>query len=691
MLKFGGTSVATPERARGCASPRSRRARGGLCDRGGRFGDGPSARAVRDRSLLELVGGAPERRNADLLLAAGELIAAAVFADELARAGIAAVALSGAQAGIVTDERYGDATICASNRTRVRELLERGVVPVVAGFQGATEDGAITTLGRGGTDLSAIAHRARAGAERVDIYTDVSGAMTADPRRVPEARTIERASLDEMTELAEHGAKVMHHKAAEYAGRTGTRYAIKGLHTDRGTVVDERVTISQRAGDRRHVIGTAHVGAHHSRRHRIAVAPHADRARDVPPRGRCRDFDRSGDDQSSRRRVRGRGRSRRRAAAAARRFESRRARARRLLRSFRSSAAACATRPASCRESSRRSRAPTSKSFTAPTATSRSRCSCRRTDVDACRTRGARTVPTRRRGGGIMNALGADPDGDGHAVRRTRRARSCAKRSVSRAGWSTAATMGWWWPDRPARAKRSTTRERVDAVERGERRRRRTTRSSSPTPARTRRANRSRAVEARRPPAPTRSWRSFPTTTSRRRAACCDTSARSPKRRVCRSSSTTSRGAPPRTCCRKRCFELAQRHAQRRRRERVERRPQTDRHDLCAGARRISTSGRRRSSVLAVLGARCRRRRRRRVASLLAANTAGCSTRIEPATSTRRRRFTRSLLPLIDALFATTSPIPVKWAMRQLGFRVGECRLPLDAMPARARGYVCCR
>ncbi|MGA7355113.1 MAG: aspartate kinase, partial [Candidatus Cybelea sp.] len=114
-------------------------------------------------------------------------------------------------------------------------------VPVVAGFQGATEHGSITTLGRGGTDLSAIAIGHALDAERVDIYTDVSGAMTADPRRVPEAQTIERASLAEMTELAGHGAKVMHGKAAEYANQTGTRYAIKGLRTDRGTTVDDRV------------------------------------------------------------------------------------------------------------------------------------------------------------------------------------------------------------------------------------------------------------------------------------------------------------------------------------------------------------------------------------------------------------------------------------------------------------------
>ena len=104
-----------------------------------------------------------------------------------------------------------------------------------------TEEGSVTTLGRGGTDLSAIAIGHALEAQRVDIYTDVSGAMTADPRRVPAARTIERASLAEMTELANQGAKVMHHKAAEYANRTGTSYSVKGLRSNRGTLVEEHV------------------------------------------------------------------------------------------------------------------------------------------------------------------------------------------------------------------------------------------------------------------------------------------------------------------------------------------------------------------------------------------------------------------------------------------------------------------
>ncbi|MBV8155458.1 MAG: aspartate kinase, partial [Candidatus Eremiobacteraeota bacterium] len=239
VLKFGGTSLATADQ-RAIAFARIRDARDsgfGTVAVVSAMGRPPEPYATD--SLLSLVAGRSATRNADLLLAAGELISAAVFADELCADGIDAVALTGAQAGILTDGRHGDATIVRVDPAPIGDELDAGRVPVVAGFQGATADGVVTTLGRGGTDLSAIAIGHALGAERVDIYTDVSGAMTADPRRIPGARTIERASLAEMTELAEHGAKVMHHKAAGFANRTGTAYSIKGLQSDRGTMVDE--------------------------------------------------------------------------------------------------------------------------------------------------------------------------------------------------------------------------------------------------------------------------------------------------------------------------------------------------------------------------------------------------------------------------------------------------------------------
>ncbi len=241
VLKFGGTSVSTPE-LRGVAIERLREER----ERGrspvavvSAMGREPDAYATD--SLLALIGGRSGTRASDMLLACGEIISAAVFAAALEEAGLASVPLTGAQAGIITNAKSGDAKIVRVEPARVREVLESGAIPVVAGFQGITETGEITTLGRGGTDLTAIALGHALGAESVDIYTDVSGAMTGDPRRIEGAHMIERAGLEEMTELAQHGAKVMHHKAADYAQKTGTRYAIKGLRTGVGTVVDEHV------------------------------------------------------------------------------------------------------------------------------------------------------------------------------------------------------------------------------------------------------------------------------------------------------------------------------------------------------------------------------------------------------------------------------------------------------------------
>jgi aspartate kinase len=240
VLKFGGTSVANREE-RAIAYRRVREALdAGFATVAVVSAIGRSPEPYATDTLLGLIADRSGSPNADLLLSAGELISAALFADELSAGGVDAIALSGAQAGIVTDARHGDARILRVEPRAILDALDCGAVPVVAGFQGATEEGLVTTLGRGGTDLSAIAIGEALDAQRIDIYTDVSGAMTADPRRVPEARTIPRASLVEMTELANHGAKVVHDKAAEYAHRTGTRYSVKDLRTDRGTLVDDR-------------------------------------------------------------------------------------------------------------------------------------------------------------------------------------------------------------------------------------------------------------------------------------------------------------------------------------------------------------------------------------------------------------------------------------------------------------------
>ena len=239
VLKFGGTSLATAEQ-RALAIDRIRdEIASGHSPVAVVSAMGRSPEPYATDTLLALGGAPGHSRTNDLLLSCGEILSAAVFANALQTGGVAAAVFTGAQAGIVTGAAHGDAKILRVDPWRVREALDRGMVPVVAGFQGVTEDGDVTTLGRGGTDLSAIALGHALGAERVDIYTDVSGAMTGDPRRIAGAHTIRRASLEEMTELAQHGAKVMHHKAADLAQRTGTAYSIKGLKTGSGTLVDD--------------------------------------------------------------------------------------------------------------------------------------------------------------------------------------------------------------------------------------------------------------------------------------------------------------------------------------------------------------------------------------------------------------------------------------------------------------------
>jgi aspartate kinase len=190
-------------------------------------------------SLLALLGPSRGGPNRDLLVSCGEAIACAIFAELLTSWGADAQAMTGGQAGIITDSNFGDAKILRVQPKAVLAALERGIIPVVTGFQGVTEGGALTTLGRGGSDLSAIALGDALGSEAVEIFTDVSGVMTGDPRRIAGAHTIDRVSYAEMVELAADGAKVMHAKAAELARVTQTPYVVKGLRSNFGTTIDE--------------------------------------------------------------------------------------------------------------------------------------------------------------------------------------------------------------------------------------------------------------------------------------------------------------------------------------------------------------------------------------------------------------------------------------------------------------------
>lgn len=232
VLKFGGTSVATPEaRAAVAARVSEWQGRGDkivvVVSAMGRGGEGGSPYATD--SLLGLVSAdtaelAP--RELDAIAACGEDLSAAVLASELIVRGLPAVSLRGFQAGIVTDGVFRNARIESIEESRLKRVLDDGRIVVVTGFQGMSADGDITTLGRGGSDTSAVAIGVALGAELVVIYTDVDGVYSADPRIVPEARPIPVLPYREAAELAHGGARVLHPRAAEIAERYGIKVRI---------------------------------------------------------------------------------------------------------------------------------------------------------------------------------------------------------------------------------------------------------------------------------------------------------------------------------------------------------------------------------------------------------------------------------------------------------------------------------
>jgi aspartate kinase len=183
----------------------------------------------------------PDPREMDMLLTAGERITMALLGIAINARGVRAASYTGSQAGIITDTAHGQARILEIRPKRILEALEAGNVVIVAGFQGLSSAYEITTLGRGGSDLTAVAMAAAVGAVRCEIYTDVGGVMTADPRIVPEARLIERIGYEEMLELAAAGAQVLQSRSVELARRHGIRLHVRSAFDDEapGTIVEE--------------------------------------------------------------------------------------------------------------------------------------------------------------------------------------------------------------------------------------------------------------------------------------------------------------------------------------------------------------------------------------------------------------------------------------------------------------------
>ncbi len=195
-------------------------------------------------TLLALTADLPaDARERDMLASCGEVISAVVLAHELRASGIPAAAFTGADAGILTDGTYGDARIVAVEPSRVLDAIARSVVPVVTGFQGATEEGRTATLGRGGSDSTACALGVALSAKVVEIYTDVDGVMTADPRVCEGVRVLDAVEYEELFQMAHAGAKVMHAPAAEAAMEGGVPLRVRNTFSSApGTLVADAAT-----------------------------------------------------------------------------------------------------------------------------------------------------------------------------------------------------------------------------------------------------------------------------------------------------------------------------------------------------------------------------------------------------------------------------------------------------------------
>jgi aspartate kinase len=235
-MKFGGTSVADAERLKSAAG-RIVKAR----EDGRKVVAVLSARGSTTDELIamaEEVSPSPEARELDMLLSTGERISCALCAMAINDLGHRAISLTGSQAGIVTDTSHTKARILDVRADRIRQALDEDAIVLVAGFQGVSTSQNVTTLGRGGSDTTAVAVAAALDADVCEIYTDVDGVFTADPRIVPDARKLPYVSFEEVLEMASSGAKVLQLRAVEYARNHGVRiHCRSAFHERPGTVV----------------------------------------------------------------------------------------------------------------------------------------------------------------------------------------------------------------------------------------------------------------------------------------------------------------------------------------------------------------------------------------------------------------------------------------------------------------------
>ncbi|PKM83521.1 MAG: aspartate kinase [Firmicutes bacterium HGW-Firmicutes-13] len=245
VQKYGGTSVADVDLIRKAAQRAARVHR-----EGNQVVVVVSAMGKTTDKLLEILYSLtrePSERELDVLLSTGEQVSISLLAAALHTMGVGAVSLTGSQAGIITDSNHCRARILDIKKERIESELKAGKVVIVAGFQGADFKGEITTLGRGGSDTTAVALAAVLNADVCEIYTDVNGVYTIDPNMVPEARKLPFISYDEMLEMANMGAKVMHPRAVEF----GKKYKVKihvrsSFNEEAGTIIREVTSVEEK-------------------------------------------------------------------------------------------------------------------------------------------------------------------------------------------------------------------------------------------------------------------------------------------------------------------------------------------------------------------------------------------------------------------------------------------------------------
>jgi aspartate kinase len=244
VQKFGGTSVGSVERIQNVASRVIEEV-----NNGNKVVVVVSAMGKTTDELVHLakqISKNPSKRELDMLLTTGEQVSIALLTMALKEKGYDAVSLTGWQAGIETEAIHGNARIMNIDTTRIHKYLNEGKIVVVAGFQGITKNQEITTLGRGGSDTTAVALAATLKAKKCDIYTDVTGVFTTDPRYVKAARKLQAISYDEMLELANLGAGVLHPRAVEFAKNYQVPLEVRSsMERERGTVVEEEVSMEQ--------------------------------------------------------------------------------------------------------------------------------------------------------------------------------------------------------------------------------------------------------------------------------------------------------------------------------------------------------------------------------------------------------------------------------------------------------------